>query len=389
MRAVDVNDALGRLPEEVRAHVLRARGGQLDAVRDALRSVDWPSFRSPIPAADALTTPQRALAELLTTMPGSPVHAYAIPSFSWNLRRWLGLDPPGALETRIDGEPRWRLLQTNGVRAALDAAPLGERLLLLAELGFGAYRLELPRDLENDLDFYQRIDGSAGDAATIAAEFCLRIWEEPDVQSRRLELPESTRLAITLAAVRAGVPLREPWQRLLPFVGGTRWPLTHECIRALPCELRASAVALSAARVHPASAEALLLALLPEVPEAPEVAALQRPSDADGDPRQLDAVRRLAGLPEHADLLRRIVDSGMYSVDVTRIALDALPAGSVAPAPLLDIVADPQELDALRIAAARHLAATGDHRDVLRELLESPSAAVRIAVAALLDVHRA
>lgn len=110
--------------------------------------------------------------------------------------------------------------------------------------------------------------------------------------------------------------------------------------------------------------EAYPLAVPPDLENddaiAAAVAALQKPSDMDGDPRQLDAIRRIAGMPEHEPLLRAIAESGMYSVDVTRIALDALPAGSVAPGPLLEIVSDPQELDSLRRAAERHLAAMRD-----------------------------
>src|SRR5262249_12188452 len=94
---------------------------------------------------------QRALADLIASVPGVPVYRWSIPRASWARRRWLGLDPPGAIE-RHDLLAK---LQAEGAEAAaiLLALPLADRIEAFADLELGPfYNLDAPGIDEVGLD---------------------------------------------------------------------------------------------------------------------------------------------------------------------------------------------------------------------------------------------
>jgi hypothetical protein len=77
------------------------RTAALDAAFDAVdfpqRETAWEPFVLPA----ALTTPQRALAILTSTVDDLPLAARSLPQQAWCRRRWLGLDPPGPFERPV------------------------------------------------------------------------------------------------------------------------------------------------------------------------------------------------------------------------------------------------------------------------------------------------
>ncbi|WP_437737374.1 HEAT repeat domain-containing protein [Sorangium sp. So ce1335] len=113
-------------------------------------------------------------------------------------------------------------------------------------------------------------------------------------------------------------------------------------------------------------------------------AILDEPSDMDGDPAQLAAARAIAGRPELAGRLRAVVERGDYAAEVTRVALESLAPAAAPAEALLGMLDDVQELDALRIPAARLLWAEGQHRGAIIARMDDHSPALRAAVLELL-----
>ena len=78
-------------------------------LREAFEAANFPDFKQSIPQPEQLDPIQRALAELVADRPGLVLHRFAIPQATWDRRRWLGIDPPGVLEStvdyEVDGEP--------------------------------------------------------------------------------------------------------------------------------------------------------------------------------------------------------------------------------------------------------------------------------------------
>ncbi|WP_437626712.1 HEAT repeat domain-containing protein [Sorangium sp. So ce1151] len=130
---------------------------------------------------------------------------------------------------------------------------------------------------------------------------------------------------------------------------------------------------------------AAIMALARDAGSVERIAAtLEEPSDMDGDPAQLAAARVIAGRPELAGQLRAIVERGDYAAEVTRVALESLAPADAPAEPLLGMLDDVQELDALRIPAARLLWAQGQHRGAVIARLDDPSPALRAVVLELL-----
>ncbi|MGK3991981.1 HEAT repeat domain-containing protein [Sorangium sp. So ce1024] len=113
-------------------------------------------------------------------------------------------------------------------------------------------------------------------------------------------------------------------------------------------------------------------------------ALLDEPSDMDGDPAQLAAARAIAGRPELVGRLRALVERGDYPAEVTQVALESLAPADAPAGALLGMLDDVQELDALRIPAARLLWAQGQHRGAVIARMDDPSPALRAAVLELL-----
>lgn len=241
-----------------------------------------------------------------------------------------------------------------------------------------------------------------GDAASIPARLALLQDASPLVRARAVEslAPERAHHPALLASLDDA----DPWVRAAAIAALRRDPAAIPRIRrrvddpppAGPAAMQAlredpASLPLLRARLYPRSIAAAAPAPAADAAAAPSreaieaaVSELEEPSVMDGDPVQLAAVRVIAGLPEHADRLRAIVESGAYSAEVTRAALESLPAGALAPGALLELVGDAQELASLRIPAARHLAAMGGHAEELRALLADPSPALRAAIIELL-----
>lgn len=224
---------LARLPPAASKAMAKlfARGAKATAIhrRDALvaafTAVGFPERAAGIPLASALDDAQRALAELVLEVPNKPVAAWAIPTENWNIRRWLGLDPPGALETIENTQPLWvRLRETTAPLAKL---PFPERLAAFVELGAGGYGLDTNPDLEL-LGTPAEIEKHAAKAANAPA---LADWllalREPRF------IPESVRLGVFATLVCGGSPIATRWEPLFPAGYRDHAALVTRCAQAL------------------------------------------------------------------------------------------------------------------------------------------------------------
>lgn len=200
------------------------------------------SYQRPIPAPSTLSDLQREALALLSEHPEVPIRMYPCPGPAWAKRRWLGIDPPGAL-FRDDAQlyRAFRETEDSGRRAAmLDALTFGERIEALVDLTM------LGSDYDGDTDVLNRlrtetakIDASLGAWAQKMAPWLLAIreadyrdWECSDVRAEVLE-------AVFVALVRAGVRMDPNWETLLPLEH-VAWDTEHvyECIDAIPKERR-------------------------------------------------------------------------------------------------------------------------------------------------------
>jgi len=216
-----------------------------------------------VPLAETLTSaPQRALMELCATHPelglrGGVVHRWP----RWSMRRWLGLDPPGALEHEATYEvqgktvkgPRWlRFTSTRRVIESdptlmtrwLEELPMAERLELLGELDANAYGLTT-RFIVNGAYAWLELPGldalrDEGRAwAPRHADWLLEL-RKPDADPHfpyRIGDHAAIQLPLFLALVRAGIPIERRWEVFLPQCLD-RTALFTECIEGLPADRR-------------------------------------------------------------------------------------------------------------------------------------------------------
>ena len=292
--------------------------GQEGAMAAAFKAVRYP--RSEVgPRADMLDPAQRAVAEFitehdLTTMDND--RDQWMPGPRTVRRRWLGLDPPGALESPITfvcqkktcTEPLWRairMLDAAGETAAqkklVAALPLGRRLQIWGEIN------------EGKGDAYGLHAGSFFSAGSAASYDQLqdegRDWA-PGYADSRLGLDTETdeRFPLFLSLVRSGIPIEPRWYPLLPIGVGVFEPLMRECLAAIPEAERGTAVAAAMATDHPAHSFSTALLLLSQVPGpaiAAEVLRHLKPSDrgkvkklqqaARGNPAALALINTFAG----------------------------------------------------------------------------------------------
>lgn len=223
------------------------------------------------PLASELTPPQRAVVQALmeleftnwTPLPSSPTLRH----------RWLGLEPPGALESPVSftlrgarrTEPLWRALnllrdQTKLEGGVEDAAetfiaglPVGLRLAAFEELQFFY-------EPSNDTDSYgvthwQRDElWAATEPALQALDASLLPWARavaerwstplPAVASARPSPPRfrlpSDRLGAAVFAILLGAsePIAPAWDRLIPCFGQAPDALVDRALAALPEERR-------------------------------------------------------------------------------------------------------------------------------------------------------
>jgi hypothetical protein len=195
-----------------------AEATELDDVVDAaFEAFAWPDSDAAIPRSDDLTADQRALANLIASVPGVPLYRWAIPQAAWARRRWLGIDPAGAVE-RHDLARRLHAAAAQddgGAAAILKTLPIAERIEAFGDLMLGAYRVEPPAlDLE---------DGEIGAVGkTWAPAFADRLLAlfapgSPHVERNGRKAPEPALCALVCdALVASGVPIEERWDAFVP-----------------------------------------------------------------------------------------------------------------------------------------------------------------------------
>lgn len=148
---------LTSLPEPARSAMTTALEAPLGEWRtvqrdldSALEAVNWPTLPAPVPLAEDLSPVQRTIAVLLANRPGTYVPArFAMPISQWNRRRWLGLDPPSTLESRVTHEGETAFLWQHALKRQKDADAMvtllstlspPQRFEALLDLLLNAYR---------------------------------------------------------------------------------------------------------------------------------------------------------------------------------------------------------------------------------------------------------
>jgi hypothetical protein len=271
------------------------------ALKDALAAVAFPTSYPHVryPLVETLTPDQRAVAESIARMD-------VFAPWEWvprgeSARRWLGIDPPGPLETPVDHEgariPLWRALclTQDGPAVPPIVATLPVPL-----------RLEVLAAFEHEVWAY-RIHPDPGSAWTIASSIGS---EGRDWALARLAATEPTTLEdfeghavlgeqlAFFALVRAGHPIDPAWDLYLPI--GTEVPveITAECARVLPLDrLEAVAPALLG-NTHGSHAIQLGLAILAEH-DSPAIARFVWTTSERSFPHHRDAERKtLAAIGE-------------------------------------------------------------------------------------------
>jgi hypothetical protein len=239
----------------------------------------------------------RAVAELLATRGDFKLHPYAIPGHGPTRRRWLGLDPGGALETvTVDGAPLWRALQQAGLDRArsgaiLNALPLGTMLRAIGEMYPVAYGLHAsPIVLQGKLRVWAELADEGGAWATEQAQK----WSALAPDGKRQQVPEELKALVFLALVRAKVPIDPAWDVLLPAGLGAR--VLGECLRALPDERRGPALVHALRHLGAATAIERGLAVLEESPSALLTKAILLHLDRAGAPPRDAVLERLRAI---------------------------------------------------------------------------------------------
>lgn len=274
-----------------------------DALPACFREIGYPELDGNPARIPIDPTPEwRALLELSTALPRILPSWSAAPTDTWNLRRWLGLDPPGRLERPLEdgGPPLWRIVASAKKRpwSVLQALPLPERIEAFCEGSLRAYRLPEPdlADLGAEdglctVGGLLRLGDPGRTVAPAMADFLVRWWRSPDVY-RPLRLPEAARSVVLLAVAAADLPAAPAWDVLYPL-GRDR---EHELLDRIPPERRVAAIEEDAGRLHPYYAEKALLRVLPRVPDARLVALLKQVGKGGGGhPKRVlaDELRRL------------------------------------------------------------------------------------------------
>lgn len=221
----------------------------------------------PIGEPKPWSEPERRLLALLAELEIDlcPYPVYSVPSW---LRRWLGLEPAGALFVRLDdGRTRLEALRAaqeddDAFEALIESFPLADRLEILVDLLDGGQDFA-GGAIEDLLQATMKsLDGSAGAWA--------RAQAERTSASGTLDRDQAAReQAVFLALVRAKIPIEPRWDGLVPLAYGSYagW-IMKECIRAIPAERRVAAVLARLERCsrfeHPRLVALAALELVPE-----------------------------------------------------------------------------------------------------------------------------
>jgi hypothetical protein len=285
MAPVRLDTLLAKLPKPAADLARRAQKAPEKAKRElfeqALSAIAFPEDRDVSARVADLTAPQRALAEIIADEPFG-LSPFALPRSAPTRRRWLGIDPPRALDTVVDfagkKEPLWRALQlTERSRdeeaegELFEGLPLGTRLAALQD----TYYDEWPYGLSAERLFrhvpLKALDGK--DAAITKwaraeGERLLRHVEEKKKAGNIAKLPvESYSWPVFVALARAKA-LEPRWDALLPL-GKVDGATVKECVSALPKERRIPAI-LAALEHAPTALDAVVdgCALFPSFPSS-------------------------------------------------------------------------------------------------------------------------
>jgi hypothetical protein len=210
----------------------------------AFEAAGFAGHREPVPTPDALSEVQRTLVELVASRPGVALHRFALPQTAWARRRWLGIDPPSALEREVDGRPLYAALaglDRDAATAVLDGLPPVDRLEAHALLALDPYRLRAPRfgDLGS-------IGDDAGAWAAGFADWLGTLFEDgapPSERGGHGAPPRPVPWIVTLALVRGGVAIEPRWDWLLRVGRGPLAEPTHQVLAAIPEPRRSEAIA--------------------------------------------------------------------------------------------------------------------------------------------------
>lgn len=258
----------------------RVDPAQGDALEAVFGEIGWPDD---IPLPATLTPAQREVAVAVSER-CLDLRNIAIPRLPARRRRWLGLDPPTALErpprTAIAGAPAgaplWHVLllaqqgelpgDAQTIRdAELAAMSPSERLPVLAELALGAYGLGETTTAEA-----LAIGSEAAAWAREYAAYVVALWADPSA-SIELESPSpsaSAKWLATVAFARAGTAIDPAHASLLQLATRSEAALAVSCaaVAALPADRRVDAVLAAIGDGFANDRVALALAMLPAVP---------------------------------------------------------------------------------------------------------------------------
>lgn len=235
-----------------------------DAARRAIELAGFAALGRDLVLPEALTADQRRVAEAL--LRGDLAYGGPLPASPRLLRRWLGVDPPGVLERRVDwvhegAAVRWPLWKAwrDAPHEMLESnqgvpAPFVEMLTpaeLIEAAGEGALE---PYDLPGsplEARLVDALDRHGASAAPWAAGFAdlLVTLRDPGAPRARLDAVgygmlgiydwDTLGLIALVPLVRAGVPIEARWDLVVPF---SPHALARDVLRALPPERREAAV---------------------------------------------------------------------------------------------------------------------------------------------------
>lgn len=181
--------------------------------------------------------------ELLALLPELGVDlthraVYSVPSW---LRRWLGLEPAGALFAMYEGETRLEALRSrqedpSAIESVLSTFAPCERVEVLVDL------------LDGGQDFRSAPVERALSAALSGLDATAGRWARTQIDTLAATTPIGRRAvprerAVFLGLVRAGITITPAWDAFVPLSRGTAhaWVM-KECLDAIPPERRVGAV---------------------------------------------------------------------------------------------------------------------------------------------------
>ncbi len=291
----------------------------------AFSAAKYPEFDEVLPVAAKLDPVHEKLARLVAHRTGIALHEWAIPQTAWARRRWLGIDPPGVLDREVEytrkekvrRAPLWRALAKLGDEAGeklFAALPAMDRLEALVDLALEAYRVEAP-----SWDDWEKVRIDEPARLSALADRVTALYAEGAPSSERdghSTLPWPIGWLLFLSLVRAGVPIEERWDWMLPI-----GPLTAECVAAIAEPRQGQAIVNALKAEFPSRALASGLELAKQFPS--QVLADHLMELADGAVHSLACPARRGYL---ADLAAAVGPELGAHVQKRLAALPPLPA---------------------------------------------------------------